>query len=376
MLKEDKKNILIVIDSISGGGAELVVFNLCKYLNRELFNVSICHLKERGIRGEELVKQGFDVIGIPRSQFIKKDYFTFRKLRQVLIQKKIDIVHSHTTYSLIDSSLCKLFNRSLKLIHTFHFGNYPHYTKKYMLLEKLFCKVPNMLVAVGNEQKRSIQHSYKIPSNRIITIWNGVEDNTQHYRSDSIVWNRIGKNKIIVGTISTFIEQKGLTFLLDVAAALKKRNHSIAFVLAGDGPLRNELELKCQKLGLEDTVFFLGWLKNAALEALPFYDIFFQPSLWEAMSMVILEAMAAGKAIVATNVGENMHILEDGKNAFLVKPKDINNMVLKLDKLINNPHLRMSFGNEAKLKYFKYFTVDKMINKYESLYLDILGSIT
>lgn len=370
---EKRKNVLIVIDSISGGGAELVAFNLCKYLDRTQFNVSICHLKERGYRGEDLTRQGFDVIGIPQKPSGRKDYLAFRKLRKVLIQKNIDLIHSHCTQALIASAICCLLDKNTKMVHTFHFGNYPFYNKRYMIYERIFCRLTDKLVSVGDEQKRNIQKTYKIPDNRIATIWNGVEDNAQqHERAAPAIWDRVGKNRIIVGTISTFIEQKGLVYLLDVAVAIKKKNPKIAFVLVGDGPLRNDLELECYKLGLEDTVYFFGWLKNAVLDALPFYDIFFQPSLWEAMSMVTLEAMAAGKAIVATNVGENKHILEDGTNAFLVEPRDTKAMIDRIEQLVINLQLRDCFGKSARGKYLELFTVEKMVGRYQKLYLEML----
>jgi glycosyltransferase involved in cell wall biosynthesis len=168
------------------------------------------------------------------------------------------------------------------------------------------------------------------------------------------------------------IEQKGLTHLLDVIHILKKRHNNFVIVIAGEGRLRNELEEKSKRLGLEDTVFFLGWLGNAASKILPVIDIFIQSSLWEAMSMVLLEAMAAGRPIVTTNVGENSHVIDSGENGFVVGPGDVHAMAEALEKLILNEELRARFGLRAKQKYEKYFTAEIMTRNYERIYLDIL----
>jgi glycosyltransferase involved in cell wall biosynthesis len=89
--------------------------------------------------------------------------------------------------------------------------------------------------------------------------------------------------------------------------------------------------------------------------------------------MVVLEAMAAGKPIVTTNVGENKHIIDDGENGFIVEPKDTHNMVLALEKLICDNDLRTMFGSRAKLKYEVNYTAEIMTRQYERLYQDILS---
>jgi len=231
--------------------------------------------------------------------------------------------------------------------------------------------IPDKLVAVGNVQKSTIEKTYGIPDKRMIVIRNGVEQRRQTNSADFIKKFNTSE-KVIVGSISTLIKQKGISDLLDVAHELKKINNNFIFVVAGDGYLKTELEHKCQQLGLQETVIFLGWVEDAAARVLPSFDIFFQPSLWEAMSIVLLEAMAAGKAIIATDVGENIHVLKDSKSGYLVKPKDITRMVTLLNDLINNKQRRIDLGKVARQEYEKYFTVEKMLREYENLYQKLL----
>jgi glycosyltransferase involved in cell wall biosynthesis len=370
--RTQKINLLFVTWGLYIGGAELVVANLCKNLNKDLFNISVCYLKLDGPIGRELSEKDFKVFTLPKSKLLHTDYISFLKLASIVKQKKIDIIHSQDTASLVDSSLCRLIVPGLKLVHTFHFGNYPHLPGNNLLLEKFCWRVPDKLIAVGNEQRDAIKNTLRIPDQRIITVWNGIEK--KEAAIDNNIVKRFSNNKrVVIGALSTLIEQKGLTYLLDVAALLKKSHSNFIFIIAGGGPLLDALESKCRSLGLQDIVFFLGWVEDAASRILPFFDIFFQPSLWEAMSMVLLEAMAAGKPVVATDVGENRYIIDEGENGFLIAPKDIHGMAMALEKLILQPDLREKFGQAGKNKIDKYFNASTMAAAYEKVYQKVLS---
>ena len=367
----DKKNVLIVISSLTGGGAEFVAANLCKHLDREKFNVAICHLKERGERGIDLAEAGYDVVGITGGRERRARYLSFLMLKKLIQQRNIDIIHSHSIDALIDCSLCKLMLKKVKFVHTFHYGNYPHYNRKYLLLERIFQRVPDKLIAVGIEQRKVIQDTFKVDGKRITTIWNGVEPKAS-VNDKSFMQSFKTNGKILIGSISTFIEQKGLFELLDVMSRLKKRRNDFVCVLVGDGPLRPRLEEKRRMLNLDDVVHFTGWVENAAERVLPALDIFVQSSLWEAMSIVVLEAMNAGKAIVVTDVGDNRHVVDSGKNGIIVKKRDVAGMVSMIDKLIDDEKLRQDMGRRAREKVIQECSVRKMAQNHEMLYLNLM----
>ncbi|MBE0700341.1 MAG: glycosyltransferase, partial [Acholeplasmataceae bacterium] len=114
-----KTNVLLLISSISGAGAELVVANLCRNINRHHFNVSVCHLKERGEKGEKLLSEGYDIVALPVLKQKKKNYFSFLSLRRLLIEKDIHILHSHDSASFFDCASAKLIFPKVKTLHTF-----------------------------------------------------------------------------------------------------------------------------------------------------------------------------------------------------------------------------------------------------------------
>ena len=108
---------------------------------------------------------------------------------------------------------------------------------------------------------------------------------------------------------------------------------------------------------------------DASKVALPEFDVFFQPSRWEAMSIAVLEAMAAGRPIVATRVGENPHVLQHGVDGLLAEPGDIQGMAEALGRLVRDAGLRQQLGAAAARKAAERFTVERMVRAYERIYL-------
>lgn len=371
-VSDRKLNVMILASALFIGGAETIIRHLAHAINRQRFNVTVCHLEpQRGAIGDELHRDGVDIVGIPNHSSSKVDYFAFLKLLKVLRAKRVDVVHTHTPQGLVDSCLCKLLMPHLRVVHTFHFGNYPHTRRSIIWMERIFSRLADRLVAVGGVQRRQIQALYGFSDSQIGTVWNGV---VLRSGSDASPFrSKLGfENCILIGTIATLIPQKGLSDLLDVAKAIKDLGHKAIFVIVGEGQLRADLEAKRKLLGLEDTVVLTGWVANAAEVALPAFDIFFQPSLWEAMSMVILEAMAAGKPVVATSVGENSRVIEDGIDGVLVQPRDIGGMAAAIGRLINEATLRVKLGEAARQKAEQRFTVEHMTKAYEAIYSGLM----
>lgn len=362
-----KINLLIAVSSLHIGGLEVVIKNLVHQVDKESFNVTISCSKTTGSIGEELRHDGYEVISFDVLNKPKVDYLTFFKMLNIVRQKKIDIIHTHTNDALANAAVCKLIMPRLRLIHTFHFGKYSNQKWREVWIELLFSRISNCLIAVGEVQRKQIKHVLHLKNKRIGRLWNGVPINNDE--GDSTFRKRLGfRHHILIGTICTLTEQKGLFDLLSVATHFRHDENKVQFVIVGGGPLLTELEIKKHQLGLENIVTFVGWVPDAGKKILPVFDIFFQPSLWEALSIVILEAMAAGKPIVATNVGENSEVIGNEVGGLIVEPTDIGGMAISLKRLINDPALRDRLGSYAKQKAISQFAVEHMTRRYENIY--------
>lgn len=269
----------------------------------------------------------------------------------------------------MDSTICRYLMRDLKSVHSFHFGNYPNYNKKYMFFEKLCCYKTDRLVAVADFQRERICEAYGLSDNRIQTIWNGVERACSN--TDCPIDFNVSSGTLVIGSIGNLIEQKGYFELLQVARKCHEKGIKAKFVVVGGGPLHEKLLAKRSELQLNEYVHFTGYLEKAATRALPFFDIFFMPSKWEAMPVALLEAMSAGKPIITTNVSDNPKIISHGSNGLLVEKDDIEGMHTALESVIMNSALRAKLSKMAWNDYNARFTVFNMVRSYEELYLSM-----
>lgn len=373
MNTREKINLLLSIDGLHHGGAERVIASLCRNLDPARFSVTVWWRTACGAIGDELKADGVNVIGVP--EFATKVTVTnrFLTLRRILRDLKIDIVHTHDTGALTDAVHCRLSGSKSKIVHTFHFGNYPNKERRHLLLDAVYGRFAHRLIAVGFNQASRIEAALHLPPNRLQVLYNGVECvdfSKNNFRS---LIDVPAEPIPVIGSISTLTEQKGLPFLVEAAGILRDRGYEFLLAIAGDGPLRQSLEDQRNRLGLNDRVHFLGWVPNAANQLLGSLDIFCQSSLWEANSIVLLEAMAAGVPIVTTAVGESEHVIINGESGAIVEPGKAEQLADALGALIDSAETRKRIGVAAKERYEMHYTIDTMIKNHQELYEELVS---
>jgi glycosyltransferase involved in cell wall biosynthesis len=172
-------------------------------------------------------------------------------------------------------------------------------------------------------------------------------------------------------TVGRLTIQKGHTVLLDAISKLKETN--IVFAFAGDGPQLEVLQKKAETLDINDRVRFLGVRKDIN-ELLLSADVFVQPSLWEGLSLALLEALLAGLPVVATRVEGVVDVVEDGVGALLVAPNDPAALTRAIERLLNDSGLRVRLGAAGKKRAQTNYSLDKMCLAYERLMLDLANA--
>jgi glycosyltransferase involved in cell wall biosynthesis len=365
--------LLMVNSTLHIGGAERVAASLATHIDRTRLDVSACYLKQAGLMAQEMLRDGVDLQPVPGLAPGRRDYFTFLKLRALIRARGIEVIHTHDVRGLVDGALCRLISPRLRHVHTFHYGNYPERTATSRRIERALWRVPDALIAVGHEQARAIRGLYGIPASRLRVIWNGVEDPFTRAVAGAPPGFTAGEVPIIA-SVSTLTPQKGLHHLLDAAALLAGSGRRFRLVMAGSGGLMESLQEQSRRLGLTGHVEFLGWVPGAPARVLPACDIFVQSSLWEAMSVVVLEAMAAGKPMVVTAVGENSHVVAAGQSGLIVPPADPAALAASLGLLLDDAQLRARIGRQARARYQEFFTLRHMIGAHESLYAELAES--
>ncbi len=153
-VRSGRIRVMLAIDGLGLGGAEMVVRDLVRCVDREAFDVCVCCTKTLGgAVGDELLSQGYDVFVLPGREGGGVDYWTSLKLRRAVRDRGVDIVHTHSVATIFDGSACKLTMLRLKVLHTFHFGNYPYSQWRPHVMEGLCTRIVDKVIAVGWEQR-------------------------------------------------------------------------------------------------------------------------------------------------------------------------------------------------------------------------------
>ncbi|MGE3885909.1 MAG: glycosyltransferase [Vicinamibacterales bacterium] len=359
------------------GGAENVVRLLAGSIDRNRFTVGLCCTKESGVMAERVRQEAPEVdVMLAKSPPHALRYLTPLAVRRVFTQFSPDIVHTHGRPALLHTGPLALAGQLPAWVHTFHFGNYDALSPRAVATEGFFARRASHLVAVSDRQRQSVLDRHGIDPDCITTIVNGVLPNP--YRSDPEVAARkraelgLSPSDFVVGTIAALSEQKGVIHLLRAARQVLDGGARVRFLIVGGGPLESSLRSDARALGLGSDVIFTGWRPDS-LELMTALDLFVMSSLWEAMPMALLEAMAARRGIVVTDVGDNRRVVDDGRCGLVVPPADAGALAGAISTLVHDATLLGALREAAVHRYEQHYSVDRMATAYEELYMRLAG---
>jgi glycosyltransferase involved in cell wall biosynthesis len=266
------------------------------------------------------------------------------------------------------------------IVHTPHghifFGYFgPLKTKIFILLERLASRITEKTVALTNKE-RDDYVSFKIDKKeKFAVIFSGVElDRFKELDPDQKrnVKKGLGlsDNSFIVGTAGRLMPVKGPQYLIKAARYVISKYPETFFIFMGDGRLRQNLEKEAFSLGIKENIIFMGW-RNDVANIISIYDVFALPSLNEGMGRVLVEVMALGKPIVASNVGGIPDLVIDGKNGFLVPARNPKELAKYIQILIEEDEKREKMGLAGKMSA-QNFSNEIMVERIANLYNELL----
>jgi glycosyltransferase involved in cell wall biosynthesis len=210
-----------------------------------------------------------------------------------------------------------------------------------------------------------------VKKGKSVVIHNGVDADKFSTGDDNIEFKiklKKENDTIIIGSIGRLHYQKGYEYLIEASVSILKNYPQAKFVLIGEGELRDSLEFSAKKKGVYNSFIFLG-NQTEIPELLKQIDIFVLPSLWEGLPLVLLEAMASKKPIVATDVNGITEIIHSEEEGILVPSKNSAALSSAILRLLKNDELRERIASKGYIKVMNEFHLNKMIEKTESVYL-------
>jgi sugar transferase (PEP-CTERM/EpsH1 system associated) len=227
-----------------------------------------------------------------------------------------------------------------------------------------------------------LKHTVSIPEKKLRQIYNGVDAGKFSPRQGSPLVGDLAppgllpENAVVVGTVGRLAEVKNQQLLIEAVGYLFTKRpilrETLRLVLVGDGPLKPQLVERVKQLGLSNVVWFSGD-RNDVPALMQLMDIFILPSLAEGISNTLLEAMASGLPVIATSVGGNVELVEEGVNGRLVPVNNVVAMADALAELVDDPTLRQSMGEKGLALVRTTFNWEKTVADYLAVYDTLLG---
>jgi glycosyltransferase involved in cell wall biosynthesis len=230
------------------------------------------------------------------------------------------------------------------------------------------------LVTVSKQLASQFSEEIGVPGERIHTIYNGIPiEEFQRPNDMDRLRSEIGvaEGAPVIGMVGSLYPVKGYRYFIEAMETVKRRFPGAVFLVCGEGHLQDDLERFAAERGLNGHIKFLGF-RNDVPALLQLMDVFVLSSLSEGLSLSILEAMAAGKPTVVTDVGGNRESVVDGETGFLVPPRNPEALAEKVCLLLRDRTLAERFGRNGRERIISFFSRERMVRDYEQLYLSLL----
>ena len=335
--------------------------------DRERFNVSLVSLRRKDVSEETLDALGIDITYLERGRF---DPLTLPAMLRVVDQQRIDVLHLHgygaTTFGRIVGALRRLPT----IVHEHaNLTDTPWFQK---MADRVLEPFTDIALAVSSSTARFVIDARQIPASKVKVVYLGVplEEFSRDRSAAEIADARrelgIGAGEFAIGTITRLHESKGNSYLVDAAARVVAARPAARFFLVGEGPLLPDLQAQAARLGLGDRFVFAGFRRDVA-RTLSAFDLSVFPSLWEGTPLTVFEALAMGKAIVATDADGLLDVLADDRDALIVPKRNAGALAEKIVWLTDRPEERARLSVAARRTARRY-DIGAFVHKMERLY--------
>ena len=366
------KRILYIHGICQIGGAEQDLLRLLKWIDHQQFEpIVVCPPMGPLIREVEQLKIQVYPMSLPSWRKLRGLLaipFAAWSLFKLIKRLQINLVHVNDYWW---GPIAYMASRMAHIPCIVHIRQEiePCRVKQYWLQK------PDRMIAVSNRIKNVAIESGVDPA-RITVIYSGIDTSLtvspddgkkirEHYH--------LTVNQPVIGTVANLFPRKGYEYLIEALVEIRKKTPDIHCLIVGDGDIRYRTMLldMVQRKGLRQVVTFTGFQEDV-LTHISAMDIFVLPSLMEGFGIALLEAMAMGKPVVATDVGGIPEIMEDTVTGVLVPPRNSGALAQKIFQLLESPKLRGYLGSNGRTRVVERFSIDRMITQIKTLYGELV----
>lgn len=375
--------ILHLISSMDRGGAESHLASLARIQNKK-DNVTIVYFKGNNYWKSNLKKEKINIIRLNlKSKFIFFQLIELIfKINDILKKVRPNILHCHLSMmELVGAILRKVNNQKFKFIITKHLdsafleGSKGKKVKiKGFFFDKFIINTANKTICISKQVKNFFIKNTHLPKKKFVLIYYGFDfknfKKNRNFKSSNEfkVLKKIPRNNFKICCVARHVNQKSLDFLIISFSKYLSENNKSNLILVGSGPETNNLMKLAKKLNISRKIIWIKFSENVR-DIIEFSDTFILTSEYEGLGLVLLEAMAANKPIIASNTSAIPEVIKHNFNGFLIKHLNKKDLVQKL-KLIQNKNIRNKFILNSKTVLHKKFNLKIMINKTQKYYYE------
>ena len=365
--------VLLLIDSFSDfGGAERLVGHIARGLDPERFEPIVCATRTADPGAAAAARAAgvrVVVLGRRRTLSVRPWLRLWRELRN-----GVDVLHAHKFGSNLWGSVVGRAARVPVVVaheHTWSFEGAP--VRKF-LDRRVIAALVDAFLAVSHEDARRMAEIERIPPSLVQVVPNGIPEPASPTGHDVRGELGVKLDVPLIGSICVLRPQKAVHTFLE-AVAILRRTTPLQALVVGDGPERGRLEALAADLGIAEATIFTG-RRDDVPDVLAALDVVVSSSVFEGSPLALIEAMAAGKAIVATRVGGVPDLIEDGQHGLLVEPSDPASLATAIESLLADPDLRRELGARAARRQRAEFTLEVTIERLQELYETLFAGKT
>jgi glycosyltransferase involved in cell wall biosynthesis len=356
-------------------GAEMLVAETIRRLGGRIDPVILC-LDGIGALGETLQAEGHEVICLHRRP--GRDWKLAWRLADELRRRRIEVIHAHQYTPFFYSALARvLAGLQPRLIFTEHGRHFPDTVSRprRLINRLLLARLASAVHACCGFSARALAEVEGFSSRHIEVIENGIQLDRYTQRPD--LWELkqalgLSPSRRYIACVARFHPVKDHATLLRAFARVAETLSDVDLLLAGDGPLREELQLLAGQLNIQSRVSFLG-VRSDVPVLLQAVDLFALTSVSEAASLTLLEAMAAARPVVVTAVGGNPEIVRHGREGFLVPRGDVEATAAALLHLLEDPAASHAMGAAGRARVEERYRLERTVESYSQLYQRLTG---
>ena len=371
--------VLHVVHSLQCGGAEVLVRDLIAQRGDDY------HFEVLSLSGDGPLAREIEALGGVVHRYQRKAGFDrgcAKAIARIVRDHNIDIIHAHQYSPWVYAAAARLCGaRRAKVIYTEHGRPYPDMRKRKRVLANRLAllRLTHRITVVSSFIGKALQRCESIPANRIELIYNGIDPTPMLRPTVDPSLTRqalgIGKDQIMVLQVAGFRPVKDHATAIRAMSRLRGRYTKVRLVLAGSGETMTATRDLVKHWGLEDRVTFLG-LRDDVRNLWHAADIGLLSSLSEGTSVALMEAMAAGKPVVATDVGGNPELVLRHKTGLLTPRREARDMALAIATLVDDAALRQTMGEAGRKRICEQFTQSRMHDQFTAMYEQLVPKAT